>query len=232
MDNIKKTQEYFNKSFSKLEKIKIKKQIDIIKATNESLKNKLYGKVLDIGSGGNFYYPINNINKIVCADISFSSLKRILKNEKIEPIVMDVRQLALYDNFFDCVIILHTLHHLAGNKLYETKNNLLDCLKETYRVLKTGGKIFIIDAFFNKKIEQLENIFYKSLFLTFKVFNKPMVYYFSYIQVKKILQIIGFKNISLNTLSTANAKLCPFDMSIGIPFKYTGLKHILIEAEK
>jgi hypothetical protein len=78
----------------------------------------------------------------------------------------------------------------------------------------------------------MEDFFYKSLFFIFKSFNKPMVHYFSLMQITDTLGELGFKNISLFYLDTGKAKLCPFDASMGVPFKYTPLTHVLVEAIK
>ena len=230
MDNVKKTQEFFDSNFRKLERTKEKKQLDIIKATEASLKNKLSGKVLDIGSGGKMHYSTHGINELICADMSFQSLEKAREDNKVECIITDARNLALCDNSFDCVVILHTLHHLAGNSAVDTRKNVLRCLKESHRVLKEEGKILIIDAFCKKIMERVEDLFHNTFFFIFENFGKPMVHYFSLIHITEALRQSGFKNITFSYLDTGNAKLCPFASSRGIPFKYTPVFHVLIEA--
>jgi ubiquinone/menaquinone biosynthesis C-methylase UbiE len=51
----------------------------------------------------------------------------------------DARQLPFPDNHFDAVTNIHALHHLGGPSGTEA------FLKECYRVLKPGGRLFILD---------------------------------------------------------------------------------------
>jgi ubiquinone/menaquinone biosynthesis C-methylase UbiE len=51
----------------------------------------------------------------------------------------DARQLPFPDNHFDAVTNIHSLHHLGGPGGTEA------FIKECYRVLKPGGRLFILD---------------------------------------------------------------------------------------
>lgn len=232
MNNIERTKRYFDKNVERLKRTKETKQSEIVRATTLSLEGRLKGKVLDIGSGGRIDYSLDNIAKLVSLDISSKSFKRLGKSNKIEFIPGDARNLSMKDSLFDCVVILHTIHHLAGNNLTATHKNIEDCFRESHRVLKKSGKILIIDAICPRIVQRIENLLFKLSFLVLSLSDKPMVYYFSLFDLMSILSRVGFKMIAFSYLNTGNAKHCPFTSSIGIPFKYTPLSHVLIEGVK
>ncbi len=232
INNIEKTKEYFDKSYRKLRPIKKTKQLEIVKATASSLEGKLQGAVLDIGSGGRIDYSLENINKLVSFDISSESLESSKKSEKVQIVHGDARRLNMQSNIFDRVIILHTIHHLAGNNLFKTYSNVKDCVTESYRVLKDKGKILVIDAVCSNLAQKVENLSFGVLYLILQLFNKPMVYYSSLSGIVDVMVKVGFKDINFSYLNTKNAILCPFTSKIGIPFKYTPLSHVLIEGIK
>ncbi|MCM8786788.1 MAG: class I SAM-dependent methyltransferase [Candidatus Omnitrophica bacterium] len=233
-DNIRKTKEYFDRKSEKLEKIKIEKQNNLVKTVKWAIENKLYGVVLDIGIGigGSFYYSTENVKKVIGIDISYLSLAKAKKIDKFYYIACSAYQLAFNESLFDCVVLTNVLHHFAGDSLEETKENLLNCFVETKRVLKEGGKVFIVEAFCNRLIEKMESSLYKIYFKIVKIFNKPLIYYFSFYQIKEILSYCGFKNIVFTHLKDKNIKLCPFDATFGLPLRYFGLNYILVEANK
>jgi hypothetical protein len=59
-----------------------------------------------------------------------------------------------------------------------------------------------------------------------------MVHFFSYASIKTALKKNGFTDIKTHTLRTHDAILTPFDASGGIPFRYTPLRHVCIQATK
>ncbi|MBL7132043.1 MAG: class I SAM-dependent methyltransferase [Candidatus Omnitrophica bacterium] len=232
MDNVEKTKRYFDRNVERLGRMKETQQSGIAKAAALSLEGKLKGEILDIGSGEHIDYSLESIDRLVCLDISSGSLERAEKNNKIEFIPGDARNLNMKDNLFDCVVILHTLHHLAGNSLTATHKNIEACFNESHRVLKKTGKILIIDAVCPRIVQGIENLLFKLSFLVLGLCDKPMVYYFSLSDLMNILSKVGFKKMTFSYLNTGNAKHCPFTSSIGIPFKYTPLSHFLIEGVK
>lgn len=232
MDNIEKTKIYFDKNVQRLRRTKEKYQVEIVYATASTLNSKLRGKVLDIGSGGNINYSLDNIEKLVSLDISATSLETSKRDGKIESIPGDARSLGLKDNLFDCVAILHTVHHLACDDVSATLKNVEDCFRESHRVLKKTGRIFIIDAVCPGIVQTIENLLFRFTLWALGLLDKPMVYYFSLSDLIAILRKVGFKKIESSYLDTGSSKLCPFTSSIGIPFSLTPLSHIFIEGEK
>ena len=229
---LEKTRKYFNKNVGKIRAIRDLKQADISNATRSALDTRVCGKVLDIGSGGRFDYALDDITELVALDVSVCSLKDSPRDKRIGRVVGDARRMSLKGDSFDRVVMLHLLHHLAGADLRSTQKNVSDCLKEAYRVLKSGGKAIIVDAFCSDTALKIEDFLLPALFLLFRICGKPMIRYFSFSEVTAMLDDIGFKDINFSRLDTGNAMLCPFSSSAGIPFKYTPVSHILIEGIK
>lgn len=104
------------------------------------LKKNGAKSVLDIGCATAFYrndIPVPNFTGI---DINSNFIKTA--SEKFPDdkfFVMDAARLKFKSNIFDAVISKGVLHHLS-------KTDFLKTLKESLRVLKSDGKIIILDA--------------------------------------------------------------------------------------
>ena len=219
MDNVESTKRYFDKNVARLRRVKETQQSEIVRATALALKGKLAGKVLDIGSGGRIDYSLDNVDKLVSLDISAQALASAGKDDKIELIPGDARNLSLADNLFTRVVILHTIHHLAGDSVAATHKNVVACCQEAYRVLQAAGRVLLIDAVCPRPVHGVENLLFRPAFLFLRRWDKPMVYYFSLAALIAILSKVGFKEVTFSCLATANAKFCPFTSSRGIPFR-------------
>lgn len=105
------------------------------------------GSVLEIGSGPGFYTSIllDNFNKIeiTALDNDMEFLKYANENlnnkhsDRVIYVKDDITKLSLPDNRYDFVIARFVFQHLE---------NPFKAISEIYRVLKPGGKIFIIDV--------------------------------------------------------------------------------------
>lgn len=114
-------------------------------------------KLLDLGGGtGELarYLPENMI--ITIADPSNAMLKKGRKKEfrpQVKHVLADGANLPFEDNSFDCVTISDALHHF---------DKVDKALAEANRVLKPGGKIYILEfdprTFFTKTIIFFEKI--------------------------------------------------------------------------
>ncbi len=97
-------------------------------------------KLLDLGGGtGELpkYLPENI--EVTIADPSEAMLKKALQknySQKVEHVVADGAELPFEDNKFDYITISDALHHFREVK---------QALTETERVLKKGGKMFILE---------------------------------------------------------------------------------------
>ena len=136
----------------------------------------LYGNLLEIGIGNGCHLPLYGTHKITGIDISEAMLGKAkrFKKENVELLIMNGEQLVFQDCSFDYVVISHVL------AVAQNPNKLLD---EVHRVLKPGGKLFVLNHFtpdnslkyIDMVLQPLSSLFhFKSLFYMRDVhrFNK------------------------------------------------------------
>jgi len=85
-----------------------------------------------------------NGTNIVAVDFSLPMMSRAMKNSNVKRITFtlaDVSCLPFQDNSFDVIII-----SFATRNINLTKDNLLKCLQEVYRALKSGGQFVNLDT--------------------------------------------------------------------------------------
>ena len=105
------------------------------------------GSVLEIGSGPGFYTSIllDNFKKVEITALDYDMEFLKYANEKLDKkyrnrityVKDDVTKLSLPNNRYDFVIARFVFQHLE---------NPFKAISEIYRVLKPGGKVFIIDV--------------------------------------------------------------------------------------
>ena len=127
------------------------------KKSIDSLEIKLDDKVLIIGAGTGLdleFLPSDC--DIIATDITPSMIERIKKrnkslNLKVQAMVMDGQSLNFVDNKFD-KIILHLIISVIPDPVA--------CIKESERVLKSGGLIVVYDKFVpkDKKVSSIRKI--------------------------------------------------------------------------
>jgi len=118
----------------------------------EKLKIKKNGKILEIGVGTGLNLPFYPFNCTVFGiDFSEAMLEKAMQKRIKSKVIlekMDANKLKFPDNFFDKVLMTYVLR-VAPNP-----NKVLD---EIARVLKSKGKLVIVDQF-KKKDSSLLNI--------------------------------------------------------------------------
>ncbi len=133
--------------------------IDLI---SEFLPKEERSLIIDIGGGTGFFseHLSNNEVTAVVVDPSRNMLKKVKNNHSVQA---DATTLALKDETFDLAIIINVLHHVAPNSQKKI-------LSEVYRILKSGGTLFIIEVFF-------PHSFWNSLFARFENFLVGKTYH-------------------------------------------------------
>lgn len=110
------------------------------KALIEEVNGSVPGKLLEIGIGNGSHLSLYRSHQIVAIDISEAMLRKAhrFKNEHTELLLMNGENLLFSEACFDYVVISHVL---AVTKDPE------QLLKQIYKVLKPGGKLFILNHF-------------------------------------------------------------------------------------
>jgi phosphatidylethanolamine/phosphatidyl-N-methylethanolamine N-methyltransferase len=98
------------------------------------------GKLLEIGVGNGTHLPLYKAHEIVCIDTSSAMLQLARKHQRknIELRQMNGESLHFSDATFDYVVLSHVI------AVVDDPEKLL---QEIYRVLKPGGRVFILNHF-------------------------------------------------------------------------------------
>ena len=161
------------------------------------IKNKKI-KILDIGCGNgrliNFLDELNLNYEYFGIDNSVEQIKNAKKNfinkKNINFLEADILNIPFNNNEFDFIFCIATFHHLPS---IENKNN---ALRETRRVLRDGGLIFMTNwNLFQKKYLANTIRYLKHSFIPWKNNNGEVLanrYYYAF--TKKELENIFEKN--------------------------------------
>lgn len=150
-------------------------------------------RVLDIGCG--YGYLLKLFDELgfetYGIDISEDAIKKARKITKAKVFVYDVNNgLSIFsDEFFDLITLFDVIEHL-----YSPYN----VLKETHRILKKGGKIFITTPNLNSIVRLIKK-FLKKEELWYAYTDPTHVYLFTPSSLRFLVRRIGFKIVELET---------------------------------
>jgi SAM-dependent methyltransferase len=116
-------------------------QFMALSATHETASAR---RLLDIGNGGVFIYPIEHIPEVEAIDIfveeDFASRYPTVKWSQVSALEMN------FERGFDTVVAVNTLHHVVGDSVKTTYDNLQEIMTRSYEVLEPGGKLLLIES--------------------------------------------------------------------------------------
>jgi ubiquinone/menaquinone biosynthesis C-methylase UbiE len=100
------------------------------------------GILLDAGGGTGrvSQFLREKVAQITIADESFDMLREARKKVGIQPVRSVTENLPFPDNFFDCIIMVDALHHVADQSATAS---------ELWRVLKPGGRLIVEEPNFD-----------------------------------------------------------------------------------
>jgi len=99
--------------------------------------------VLDIGCGSRLPYTPRPDAVVIGVDPSADALRANSRlNVRIRTSAV---RLPLPTGSVDLLVCFYSLHHMIGRTIVETRANVLECLRESARVLKPGGTLFIAE---------------------------------------------------------------------------------------
>lgn len=101
-------------------------------------------RLLDIGNGGVFIYPISHIPEVEAIDIfveeEFRTRYPTVKWSQMSALDMH------FDRPFDTAIAINTLHHVIGDTVSTTYENLGKIMEEVSRNLESNGKFVLLES--------------------------------------------------------------------------------------
>jgi ubiquinone/menaquinone biosynthesis C-methylase UbiE len=124
---------------------------------------------------------INDKGSFFGVDLSTKMIEKAKENfkgrENFHFIKANAEEIPLESNFFDIIICSNSFHHYL---------NPDKALKEMHRLLKHGGKIYILDP-------TVDNWFFKIISKTFKIFDPAHVKLYSTKEFEKMIIESGLK---------------------------------------
>jgi len=110
------------------------------KALIKEVNSSVPGKLLEIGVGNGSHLPLYSSHQIIAIDISEAMLNKAqrFKGEHTELLLMNGENLLFPEACFDYVVICHVL---------AVTQNPDQLLEQVYKVLKPGGRLFILNHF-------------------------------------------------------------------------------------
>jgi SAM-dependent methyltransferase len=110
-------------------------------ATHETEQSQ---RLLDIGNGGIFIYPIDHIPSVEAVDIfvesSFQERYPRVRWRQLSILHLD------YVNEFDTVVVINCLHHVVGESVKDCYANLRAGISGIYRALQSNGKLVLLES--------------------------------------------------------------------------------------
>ena len=112
--------------------------------TSEAIKG--IDRLLDIGNGGVFDYDVDQVRHIVALDLFLDDIDTSSYPSHIIFKTGSALDIPEPDKSFDGAIQVMLLHHIVGNTVTESRNNVNTAIREAMRILKPGGKLIIVES--------------------------------------------------------------------------------------
>ena len=105
---------------------------------------KKANRILDIGNGGIFAFPIDHISRVEAIDL-FVDKTFSIRHPDVHWRKMSVLDLKDEDEY-DTIIAINCLHHVIGRNVAQCYENLTRIFEVTFRALQQGGKLVVIES--------------------------------------------------------------------------------------
>lgn len=146
--------------------------------------------LLDIGSGGVFIYPIDHIPSVTAIDLF---IEEDFKNRY--PNVTWLQRSALdmqFNQQFDTVIEINTLHHVVGDSVANTYKNLDTIMEQASKAMENGGKLILLESTVPKWFLFFYQIIFPLLLLIWPL-KHPPTFQFHYRDILAAGKKAGFQ---------------------------------------
>jgi len=101
-------------------------------------------RLLDIGNGGIFVFPIDQIEEVVAIDV-FVEEGFSQRYPKVRWLQMSALDMSFHEEF-DTVTEVNTLHHIIGSTVRETYRNLDRFFQGAYAALSPNGRLILLES--------------------------------------------------------------------------------------
>jgi SAM-dependent methyltransferase len=105
---------------------------------------KTANRILDVGNGGIFVFPIDHIPHVEAIDL-FVDKSFSVRHPDVHWRQMSVLDLEDEDKY-DTIIAINCFHHVIGKNVPQCYENLTRIFEVTFRALQPGGKLVAIES--------------------------------------------------------------------------------------
>jgi SAM-dependent methyltransferase len=146
-------------------------------------------RILDIGNGGIFLFPIDHISRVEAIDLfvdkSFSVRHPDVHWRKMS--VLDLKD----EDKYDTIIAINCLHHVIGRNVSQCYENLTRIFDVTFRALQPDGKLVVIEStVFAWFLTMYKPIF--PILLKFWPLNHPPTFQYHCRDIERAADMAGF----------------------------------------
>lgn len=122
--------------------------LDTYKNIRQAIEREIRGidRLMDIGNGGVFDYSTDVVKSIVALDLFFDDFAVSNLPPNVSLKTGSALNIPEPDDSFDGVLIVMLLHHLVGKTVEDSFANVRQALRESFRVLKPGGKLVVMES--------------------------------------------------------------------------------------
>lgn len=166
---------YLRTIYNKKREPKTRYPFDLIKYLIRRFNLKKGQKLLELGPGTGDFLEEFLKKGLICYGVDLEILPNINSKIKLKRVDLSRDKLPYKNNSFDIVFHKSVLEHF-----YRNEADLI--MKETFRVLKKGGKVIILVPDW---VSQIKNYFE----------DYTQIHPYDVLAIKDILSIYGFKNI-------------------------------------
>jgi SAM-dependent methyltransferase len=225
---------YFQKIYanyqSSVEKAPV---VDVHQRIKRVIEPRLAGIVVDVGSGGDTRHRNPAITLLVSVDNVLEFLRHA-KDPAAFNAAGDVRALPFKKGSVDRIVIQFVVHHLTDDNLAGTLRNVRAAVAESARILKPGGRIFIVDSMTWRPLDVLQRAIYPLSRAILRSFGRPMVFILSAPFLVRLCAESGLTAeqpivIDWGAMTDLSQALFP---KVRFPLRYTPAKLTILEAVK
>lgn len=237
MKEKKLTQTFFNQKTAEYHKFAHgERSEEVRKKIKQIIDKEIYGKVIDVGGGGEVHYEIGKSEIFISFDISYQQLKKMLIRGCVYSICGDAESFPFKSNVFEVAICRCFFHHLVRGNVQKSNVLLKKILLEIYEILNQNGKIIIMENCLPKFLEKIENFVFLPFKLLLELFKQPTVRFLSDLTFYDLLKETGFTNIVVKRINEKKdwqlvslGIILPF---FKIPNKFIPTNHFIITGRK
>lgn len=206
---------------------------DVHQRIKAVLEPQLAGIVVDIGSGGDTRHRNPAITTLVSVDNVIEFLRHAKDPAAINA-AGDIRSLPFKAASADRIVAQFVVHHLAEDARAGTIRNVRAAVAEAARILKPGGKVFLIDSMTCRPLDWLQRRAYWLSRSVLRRLGKPMVFIFSARSLMRMLEEHGLAPESVSIvdwgeMADLSQALFP---KLRFPLRYTPVKLTVLAAVK